>query len=86
MKKTQSGNSRRVQDEFGAYRITGVPEGEVEINVFYTGLNPRSVTVTVESGSTVTRDIGLSTRAASDTGEMPRRAKSDFPSIYQLKP
>lgn len=43
----------------GEYRLDGLPAGEVTLDVFYTGMEPQQVKVTVPAGSTVTQDVGL---------------------------
>ena len=50
----------------GAYRLSGVPAGDVRIVVSYTGLDPLTETVTVAAGETVRRDLSLGSR---DYGE-----------------
>ena len=44
-------------DATGGYRITALPAGQVRLKVFYTGLNPLSVTATVTAGQTLQRDL-----------------------------
>ncbi len=44
-------------NEYGEFVLNGVPAGEVKLRVFYTGLEPRIVTVTVPAGETVNRDL-----------------------------
>ena len=61
-------NRETFTDAFGEYRLTGVPAGPVTLNVFYTGLAPQTITLTVEPGSSVQRDFAL---APADT---PKRA------------
>lgn len=46
-------------DETGRYRFANVPAGEVVLEVFYTGLPPQTVSVTVGPGKTTTQDIDL---------------------------
>ncbi len=52
-------NLRTVAESGGFYRLTGVPSGEVSLNVNYTGLDPVAITVAVPPGGVVTRDISL---------------------------
>ncbi|HYC70375.1 MAG TPA: TonB-dependent receptor [Opitutaceae bacterium] len=46
-------------DAAGAYRIDGVPAGPATLDVFYTGMEPQQVAVTVPAGATATQDVGL---------------------------
>lgn len=50
-------------DESGNYRITRVPSGSVVLEIYYTGLDPQQVTVTVPAGGSVARDVGLTNAA-----------------------
>jgi TonB-dependent receptor len=50
-------------DEYGQYRLNGVPSGGVAVEVFYTGLDVQTLAVTVPAGGTVTRDVGLTSAA-----------------------
>ncbi|MCC6383049.1 MAG: TonB-dependent receptor, partial [Dehalococcoidia bacterium] len=47
-------------NEYGEYRLGGVPAGPATIRVFYTGLTPQTATVAVTAGQTATRDFSLS--------------------------
>ena len=55
-------------DESGEFRLVGVPAGEVNVRVFFTGLAPQTVRVAVSAGETVRRDFELdrSPRAGDD--------------------
>jgi len=55
-------------DESGEFRLVGVPAGEVNVRVFFTGLAPQTVRVAVFAGETVRRDFELdrSPRAGDD--------------------
>mgnify|MGYP000990966943 CR=1 FL=1 len=46
-------------DETGSYRLGAVPAGPVVLEVFYTGMAPQQIPLTV-TGGTVERDVGLS--------------------------
>lgn len=46
-------------DEFGYYRLTGVPAGEARVRVFYTGMPTQDRTLTVAAGQSVRQDFGL---------------------------
>jgi len=50
-------------DEFGSFRLSGVPAGNVVLEAFYSGLDPQQVTVAVTAGQTATRDVNLTNRA-----------------------
>jgi len=50
-------------DEFGTFRLTGVPSGEAVLDVFYSGLDPQQATVTVTGGQSVQRDFNLTNKA-----------------------
>ena len=55
-------------DETGTFRLPAVPAGEVVLEIFYTGLDPLRVTLTLAPGETVERDFGLNrpSRPAAD--------------------
>jgi iron complex outermembrane recepter protein len=60
-------NLSTLTNEFGEYRITDVPAGEVKITVFYSGLLPVTEAITVAAGVRAVKDFDLrSTPAASD--------------------
>ncbi len=46
-------------EDAGAYRIAGVPAGEVTVTVSYTGTETATARVTVTAGATATRDFEL---------------------------
>jgi TonB-dependent receptor len=46
-------------DRFGEFQIYEVPAGSVTITVFYTGLDPKDVTITVDAGGVATQEISL---------------------------
>ena len=46
-------------DGFGAYRLAGVPVGEVRVSVSYVGLEAQNATVTVSDGAAAQRDFDL---------------------------
>src|ERR1051326_8168874 len=43
----------------GEYRLAGVPAGQATLNVFYTGLVPQQVNVTVASSGVAQQDVSL---------------------------
>jgi iron complex outermembrane receptor protein len=57
------GTSRETfTNEFGEYRFTEVPAGEVRVRVNYTGLDAEVVTVTVAPGGTVQQNFDLTSK------------------------
>jgi iron complex outermembrane receptor protein len=50
-------------DDSGTYRISRVPGGSAVVEVFYSGLDPRQIPVTVSAGQTTELDIDLTSRA-----------------------
>ena len=50
-------------DNFGAYRIDGVPAGGAVVEAFYSGLDPQQASVTVASGAIARQDFDLTNRA-----------------------
>ncbi|MDO8544789.1 MAG: carboxypeptidase regulatory-like domain-containing protein [Opitutaceae bacterium] len=47
-------------DESGTYRLGHVPPGPAVLEVFYTGMEPQQIPLTVAAGGDLERDIGLS--------------------------
>ncbi|BET65619.1 hypothetical protein ASA1KI_05370 [Opitutales bacterium ASA1] len=47
-------------NQFGEFRLDDVPAGEVTLRVFYTGLEERTITVTVVAGQRVEQNVRLS--------------------------
>ncbi len=47
-------------NEFGEFRLSGVPAGTVTLRAFYTGLPPQTAQLTVGAGQTATQDFNLS--------------------------
>ncbi|MBI4626852.1 MAG: carboxypeptidase regulatory-like domain-containing protein, partial [Verrucomicrobia bacterium] len=54
---------RVLTDESGSYRITDVPSGPIVLEVFYTGLDPQEISLSVPAGKTVTQDVSLTNQA-----------------------
>ena len=50
-------------DQYGAYRLVNVPAGAIVLEVFYTGLDPRQLSLKVSGGETLTQDVSLSSVA-----------------------
>ncbi len=49
-------------NEFGEYRVEGVPAGQVRLRANYTGLDPETAVLTVPAGGTVQHDFNLTSR------------------------
>lgn len=72
-------------DEFGSYRFSNLPAGTYTLVAFFTGLEPKTVTVTLNtSGERVVQDIELASRdlmdamrAASEDGQGPRTREEE---------
>ncbi|MES2696828.1 MAG: carboxypeptidase regulatory-like domain-containing protein, partial [Verrucomicrobiota bacterium] len=56
-------------DSSGSYRLAGVPAGPVVLEVFFTGLDPQQISLTVPGGGTVEQDVQLSNAARYGTNE-----------------
>lgn len=57
-------------NRYGEYRLESVPAGPAKLDVFFTGMAPKSQTVQVTAGQTAQADIRLSAKAAAtETGE-----------------
>ena len=46
-------------DQTGSYRLASVPSGPVVLEVFYTGLDPRQIPVTIRAGEVLEQDVSL---------------------------
>ena len=46
-------------DQTGSYRLTGLPSGPMVLEVFFTGLDPLKLPVTIRAGDVVEQDISL---------------------------
>jgi hypothetical protein len=55
-------NVETFTNEFGEFRIEGVPAGEARVRAAFTGLDPEVVTVSVAPGQSVRADFSLSSR------------------------
>lgn len=55
-------NIETLTNEYGEYRLDGVPAGEVSVRAQFTGLDTESATVTVAPGSSVQLDFNLTSR------------------------
>jgi TonB-dependent receptor len=56
-------NLEALTDDFGNFRLTGVPAGEVKLTTVYTGLDTDTATVNVTAGQTLTHNIDLTSKA-----------------------
>ena len=50
-------------DEFGMYRLGGVPTGQVALEIFYTDLDPKEVRLSLDAGKSVEQDVDLTSEA-----------------------
>jgi TonB-dependent receptor len=57
-------------DETGTYRLAGVPAGPVVLEVFYTGLDPQRLPLTVTTGVFAERDVALTSAARYGTDDV----------------
>ncbi|WP_158277561.1 TonB-dependent receptor [Opitutus sp. ER46] len=70
-----------VTNEYGDFRLTDLPAGDVRLKVFYTGLAPQTVTVRVLPGQTVQQDVLLAA-----TGEASDVVKLDEYTVAAARP
>lgn len=56
-------------NERGEFTLSDVPAGQVEIRIFYTGMEPTVAKLFVEPGATVRKDFDLSSREKASDGE-----------------
>lgn len=63
--------SETLTNEYGGFRFHNVPAGEQTLSVFFTGLEPQTVPVTVTSGETARLEVDLTSRGrfAPEEGE-----------------
>ncbi len=57
--RVQGTNLEAYTDETGAYQIDNVPAGTIALDVFYTGLDPKTVSVDLLSGASRKIDVSL---------------------------
>ena len=62
-------NLQTQTNEFGEFRLGGVPAGKVRLQTFYTGLDPVTTTLTVNAGQTATANIELTSTDRYGTGQ-----------------
>ncbi len=55
-------------NDYGEYRIAGIPAGEVTVTALFSGLNPKSYRITLAPGARVTQDFELSTAEVDSLG------------------
>jgi TonB-dependent receptor len=72
-------------DEYGAYRFSNLPAGTYKLSAFFTGLEPREITVTITTpGERVVQDFELASRALMDAmrdvgeGQGPRTKEEEL--------
>lgn len=56
-------------NEFGEYRLNGVPAGQAKVSATFTGLDPQTATVSVPSGGNVRADLNLTSVERYGPGE-----------------
>lgn len=59
-------------NEFGEYRLAGLPAGTVRVTAFFTGLESQTITVALAPGAVAKLDFELTRGAKSDAGETVR--------------
>lgn len=65
---TVAGTSREVfTNEYGEYRVAGLPAGEATLSFSYTGLETQSIKVNVLAGQETTQDVSLSSARVAQT-------------------
>src|SRR6478735_2870573 len=52
-------NLEAITDDFGQFRISGVPAGEAKLTTSYTGLDSQTATVNVTAGQTLSHNVDL---------------------------
>ena len=62
-------NLQAQTNEFGEFRISGVPAGPARIQTFYTGLDPATNTVTVNAGQTSSVEVELTSAGRYGIGQ-----------------
>ncbi|MBL9198846.1 MAG: TonB-dependent receptor plug domain-containing protein, partial [Opitutaceae bacterium] len=64
-------------DITGTYRLTPVPAGAITLEVFYTGMAPQSVPLTLAAGASLERDIALASSSPSAAARAGETVKLD---------
>src|SRR3954469_10866174 len=54
-------------EDAGVYRLAGVPAGQANISVTYSGAEPVRATLTIAPGQAATRDFELSSKSAGES-------------------
>ncbi|HVU35840.1 MAG TPA: TonB-dependent receptor [Opitutaceae bacterium] len=63
-------NLETFTNQYGEYRLFGVPAGTAKLDVFYTGQPQQTATVTVTSGHTTTSDVTFGSEANPSGGKI----------------
>ncbi|HEY0945766.1 MAG TPA: TonB-dependent receptor [Opitutaceae bacterium] len=61
-------SSETFTNSFGEYRLTGIPAGEKNLQVFYTGLAAQTLTVVVPAGGVVRQNVELARTGRTEDG------------------
>jgi iron complex outermembrane receptor protein len=61
-------NRETFSNEYGDYQLAGLPAGEVELTVSYTGLAAQTVKVTVAAGIATTQDFQITSARMAEAG------------------
>ena len=65
-------------NEYGDFRVSGLPAGDVTLEVFFTGLDPQTVAVTVAPGQAATANVLLTSVARTTDGDGETILMSEF--------
>src|SRR4051812_26291039 len=64
-------NLQAFTNSYGEFRLTGVPVGPAQVQVFYTGVEPQSTSVNVVADTTVAQNITVGAGAAASNAQTP---------------
>ncbi|HVU36418.1 MAG TPA: TonB-dependent receptor [Opitutaceae bacterium] len=70
--RVEGSNLQTFTDSIGEYSFDHVPAGSVTLDIFYTGLNPQRVTVTVPAGGVAKQDVDLTASTSTQPGKVVR--------------
>ncbi len=75
-------NQRTFTNQFGEYELYGIPAGTYTLTASFTGQEPIARSVTVEAGSTVTRDFYFGSRTGDEDARSTRT--DDEGQVFEL--